>query len=37
MIDKEKLKRRFSRNAKHYDKYAGVQKRWVIFLLKYYK
>lgn len=27
MIDKEKLKRRFSRNAKNYDKYAMVQKK----------
>ena len=26
MIDKEKLKRRFSRNARQYDKYAKVQK-----------
>ncbi len=26
MIDKDKLKRRFSRNAKQYDKYARVQK-----------
>jgi len=26
MIDKDKLKRRFSRNAKQYDKYAKVQK-----------
>ena len=26
MIDKDKLKRRFSRNAKQYDKYANVQK-----------
>lgn len=27
MIDKEKLKRRFSRNVKNYDKYANVQKK----------
>ncbi|MDQ2085321.1 malonyl-ACP O-methyltransferase BioC [Herbivorax sp. ANBcel31] len=27
MIDKEKLKRRFGRNAKQYDRYAGVQKK----------
>lgn len=27
MIDKEKLKRRFSRNARNYDKYANVQKK----------
>lgn len=27
MIDKEKLKRRFSRNANQYDKYAKVQKK----------
>lgn len=27
MIDKEKLKRRFSRNAKSYDRYANVQKK----------
>ena len=27
MIDKEKLKRRFSRNARQYDKYAKVQKK----------
>lgn len=27
MIDKDKLKRRFSRNAKSYDKYANVQKK----------
>lgn len=27
MIDKEKLKRRFSRSAKNYDKYANVQKK----------
>lgn len=26
MIDKEKLKRRFSRNARNYDRYAAVQK-----------
>jgi DUF4097 and DUF4098 domain-containing protein YvlB len=30
MIDKEKLKRRFSRNARQYDKYAKVQKNMEI-------
>ena len=33
MIDKEKLKRRFSRNAKNYDKYANVQKKMGSFLV----
>lgn len=27
MIDKEKLRRRFSRNVKNYDKYANIQKK----------
>ena len=34
MIDKEKLKRRFSRNAKHYSKYASVQKKMGDMLVK---
>jgi malonyl-CoA O-methyltransferase len=34
MIDKEKLKRRFSRNIKHYDKYANVQKKMGDNLIK---
>lgn len=34
MIDKEKLKRRFSRNAKQYDKYAKVQKKMGDILIK---
>ncbi|KDR96634.1 malonyl-CoA O-methyltransferase [Peptoclostridium litorale DSM 5388] len=33
MIDKEKLKRRFSRNAKNYDEYANVQKKMGSFLV----
>lgn len=35
MIDKEKLKRRFSRNAKHYDQYAGVQKKMGDWLIRH--
>lgn len=35
MIDKEKLKRRFSRNAKQYDQYAGVQKKMGDRLIKH--
>ncbi|RCX18377.1 malonyl-CoA O-methyltransferase [Anaerobacterium chartisolvens] len=35
MIDKEKLKIRFSRNAKQYDKYATVQKRMGDRLIDY--
>ncbi len=34
MINKDKLKRRFSRNAKHYDKYASVQKKMGDTLIK---
>ena len=34
MINKEKLKRRFSRNAKNYDKYANVQKKMGDTLIK---
>lgn len=34
MIDKEKLKRRFSRNVKNYDKYANVQKKMGDNLIK---
>lgn len=34
MIDKDKLKRRFSRNAKSYDEYANVQKYMGDYLIK---
>lgn len=34
MIDKEKLKRRFSRNARQYDQYASVQKQMASELIK---
>ncbi|GIM30697.1 malonyl-[acyl-carrier protein] O-methyltransferase [Clostridium polyendosporum] len=37
VIDKEKLKRRFSRNIKNYDKYANVQKRMGDILVDYIK
>jgi len=34
MINKEKLRRRFSRNAKQYDKYANVQKKMGDYLVE---
>lgn len=37
VIDKEKLKRRFSRNIKNYDKYANVQKKMGDILIDHIK